>query len=269
MGNEMAEWWVTNWGNVIGIVGIVLTVIGLYLSFKGWKRKRPIYVIRSNNIFSGLEHTIPDVEVKFPGYGSPLKALTVTKVALWNAGTETINRQDVVKDNPLSLRAKSGVVILSVSVLERTMVFNKLECGLNRERTEATITFDFLDHNDGALIQIFHSGTGNDDIELEGTIKGARSIRRRSLSTPPSKKQPSRRLVIPIVLLIWVLLAVLGVMMVNPPKFQPKPDGITLLDSIQIGLLTIVGLLIGVGAAYGLYVTAVPKELSKIHRGDL
>ena len=261
----MAEWWVTNWGNVIGVVGIVLTVIGLCLSFKGWKRKRPTYVIRSNNIFSGLEHTIPDVEVKFPGYGSPVKALTVTKIAFWNAGTETINRHDVVKDNPLSLRAKPGVVILSMSVLERTLPFNKVECGLNRERTEATITFDYLDHNDGGLIQIFHSGTGNDDIQLEGTIKGARSIQRRSLPTPPSKKQVSRRLAIPLVCLIWVLLTVLGYMTINPPQFQSKTGRITLLDTIQIGLLTFLGLFVSVAVAYGLYVTAVPKQLSKIH----
>jgi len=265
----MAECWVTNWGNVIGVVGIVLTVIGLYLSFKGWKRKRPTYVIRSNNIFTGLEHTIPDLEVRFPGYGSPVKALTVTKVAFWNAGTETINRQDVVKDNPLSLRAKSGVVILSVSILERTMTFNKLECGLNRERTEATITFDYLDHNDGALIQIFHSGTGNDDIQLEGTIKGARSIQRRSIGMPPSRKQLPRRLtIIPGVCLIWVLLAVCGYMIINPLQFQPKTGGITLEDGILIGLLTFNGLVVSVGAAYGLYVTAVPKRFSKIHWGN-
>ena len=264
----MVEWWVRNWGNVLGVIGIVLTVIGLYLSFKGWKRKKPTYVIRSNNIFSGLEHTIPDVEVKFPGYGSPVKALTVTKIAFWNAGTETINRQDVVKYNPLSLRAKSGVVILSVSVIERTISFNKLECGFNRERTEATITFDYLDHNEGALIQIFHSGTGNHDIQLEGTIKGARPIQRRSLDTPPSKKQLPRWLAIPIVCLIWLLLAVFGSMLINPPQYHPRTDGITVLDSILIGLLTFLGLLVGVGVAYGLWVTAVPKLLSKIHWGD-
>jgi hypothetical protein len=247
----MTEWWTTNWGDVIGVTGTVMTVIGVYLSSKGWKRKRPRYVILSNNIFCGLEHTVPDVEVKFAGYGSPVKSLTVTKIAFWNAGTETINRQDVVKENPLSLRAKSGVVILSVSVIERTIPFNKLECGLNRERTEATITFDYLDHNEGALIQVFHSGTGNDDIELRGTIKGARRIQRLSLGSPPStsrsKKQLRRWLVIPAVCLIWVLLAVLGFMMTHVPQFHLKADGITLLDrildGILIGLLTLFGLL--------------------------
>jgi hypothetical protein len=32
---EMPEWLAMNWGNVIGVIGIVLTVIGLRLSFKG------------------------------------------------------------------------------------------------------------------------------------------------------------------------------------------------------------------------------------------
>ena len=262
----MAERWVTDWGYVIGVVGIVLSAIGLYVGFKGWKRKRPTYVIRSNNLFSGLEHTIPDVQVNFPGYGLPINALTVTNIALWNAGTETINTQDIVKDNPLSLYAKSGVVILSASVIERTLPFNKLECGLiNSERTRVTITFDYLDHNDGALIQIFHTGMGNDDIQLEGTIKGARSIKRRTLVAPGTKNQLSRWLAIPVVCFFWMVLAVVGYMMVNPPQLQPKPGGITLADGILIGLLAILGLLISGGAAHGLYVTTVPKRLSKIY----
>lgn len=168
-------------------------------------------------------------------------------------------------DNPLSLRAKHGVALLSVSVIERTIPYNKLDTSLNRERTEATITFDYLDHNDGALIQIFHTGSGSDDIQLEGTIKGARSIQRRSLVTPPSLKQLSRWSVLPVVCLTWILLALAGYMMINPPHFQPKAGGITLFDTIQIGLLILLGFLIGVGAAYGLYITSVPKRLSKIH----
>ena len=34
------DWMAANWGSVIGVIGTGLTVLGLYLSFKGWKRKR-------------------------------------------------------------------------------------------------------------------------------------------------------------------------------------------------------------------------------------
>ena len=53
----------------------------------------------------------------------------------------------------------------------------------------------------------------------------------------------------------------------NSPPGARCSSGITLSDSIQIGSLTFIGLLASVGVAYVLYVTAVPKRLSKIHQG--
>jgi hypothetical protein len=82
----MLEWWAANWEKVIAIIGTLAGVIGCYFGLKGWKRKKPTYLIRSNNIYSGLEHAIPDVEVTFRGYGQPIQALTVTKIAFWNNG---------------------------------------------------------------------------------------------------------------------------------------------------------------------------------------
>src|ERR1022692_2014229 len=122
------EWWTNNWGNVAGVVGVILAVLGVYLTVKSWKRKIPTYVIRSNNVFKGLENTIPDVEVKFPGYGQPVTSITITKIGFWNAGTETIKRNEVVKDDPIMIRAKDGVVFLSAVIIEAVNPLNKIEC---------------------------------------------------------------------------------------------------------------------------------------------
>src|SRR6185295_17242605 len=100
----MAGWWAANWEKMAAIIGVLIGVIGIYLAFVGWKRKKLMYAMGSNSIFSGLEHTVPDVEVKFAGYGQPITALTVTKIAIWNAGNETIKKQDVVKDDPIVIR---------------------------------------------------------------------------------------------------------------------------------------------------------------------
>lgn len=53
----MFMWWIENWEKIIAAVGFVVGVIGVYFGLKGWKRKTPCYVIRSNNLFSGLEHS--------------------------------------------------------------------------------------------------------------------------------------------------------------------------------------------------------------------
>src|SRR5258708_12907607 len=119
----MAEWSAANWGNVITAVSLVLAV---YFYFKSKRLKKPKYIIRSNNIFSGLEHTIPDIEVMFSGYGNPINALTVTKIAFWNAGNETINKQDVVKENPIRVRPNDELILLSVIIIQHLDLYNKL-----------------------------------------------------------------------------------------------------------------------------------------------
>src|SRR6476620_2792970 len=100
----MLEWLANHWEKAIAVLGFVSIPIGFYLSLKGWKRKKPTYLVRHNNIFAGLEHTVPDVEVKFAGYGQPIKSLTVSKIGFWNAGTETIRKQDVVKEDPITIK---------------------------------------------------------------------------------------------------------------------------------------------------------------------
>ncbi len=258
----MVEWLIANWGNIVGVVGVVFA---LYFGLKKSKYKKLTYVIRSSNIFTGLEHTIPDVEVRFPGYGLPVNRLTVTKVAFWNAGTETIPSQDVVMENPLFLRAKTGVAILSVRVIDCTNRYNKVDTRLDGQRMGAAITFDYLDQNDGALLQIFHTGLGNDDIQLEGTIKGVRSIQRRPLITPQSTKQLSRGLAVPVLCIFWVLLTVVAYAAISAPHFLAKAGSMTELDITIISGVILLGFLITGGVAYSLYTTAVPKGLSKIH----
>jgi hypothetical protein len=208
----MVAWWTANWEKVIAIVGTLAGVIGVYFGSKGWKRKKPRYIICSNNIFSGLEHTIPDVEVKFPGYGPLVKALTVTKIAFWNAGTDTIKKQDVVKDDPISIQAKAGIVFLSASVSEIVSPLNKIDCKVSPDRSLVTITFEYLDYNQGAIIQVFHTGTSNADITLHGTIMGLSPIRRRITLNSRGPRIPK-----------WVVLLIICIPLHCAPGTGPVP----------------------------------------------
>jgi hypothetical protein len=41
------------------------------------------------------------------------------------------------------------------------------------DKTELKVDFEYLDQNNGAVIEIFHTGTKEDDLELIGKIKGS------------------------------------------------------------------------------------------------
>ncbi len=255
----MAEWWATNWEKVIAVAGALIGVIGLYFGVKGWKRKKPYYLICSNNIFKGLEHTIPDVEVKFPGYGQPVKSLTVTKIAFWNAGNETIKKQDVVKEDQITIRGKDGVVFLSSSIIDVVSPHNKLDCKLNQDRSIVTITFEYLDHNQGGNIQVFHTGVSNADIFMQGTIIGGSPIRRKGRSMTP--QPPLWQVMVPIGVLwfIWVL-AAFGLLPKHDPMPPPQDTSFT-AETFGV-FLAIVSLLY----AIMIYFARIPKPFSNVLR---
>jgi hypothetical protein len=256
----MGEWWAAHWERVITIVGVVLGLLGLigiYFSYKGWKRKKPYYVILSANIFTGIDHMVPNVEVKFPGYGPMIKALTVTKIAFWNAGSDTIKKADIVKGDPLTVRATTGVVFLSAAVVECVNSLNKVDCTVSKDHSEVDITFDYLDQNEGALIQFFHTGAGNADIRLHGTVMGSSPIKRMELTSVPGKNQRQPTL--------WMLMTALvvgwgGWIFLATGLLKPKPqDEVIPFWVLGIGLL-VTTLLWGIALWYW----HIPKPLSKI-----
>jgi hypothetical protein len=253
----MAEWWAQQWQNVLAVAGVLIGLIGIYLGIKGWKRKRLRYLIRSTNIFTGIDHMVPNVEVKFPGYGPMIKALTVTKIVFWNSGSDTIKSGDIVTGDPLIVRATTGIVFLSAAVTDCFNPLNKVECIQSKDRTEVAITFEYLDQNQGAMIQIFHTGAGNADIRLNGTVMGASPMKRVELTDAMAKNQKHRPLWIPSVALGvgwggWLLHAV-G--LIRPePGAQVFPVG-----AFGIGLLLGTFLFVLI-----MWLTHIPKPFSKI-----
>jgi hypothetical protein len=185
----VGEWWAANWFNVVGVVLGLLGIPGLWLGWKSWRMKKPVYVISSNNLFSDLGEKVPDVSVRFTGYGDPIKALTVTKIALWNKGNETITKQDMVKEDPLCIKAAEGVVILSASILQTTTPFNKFDLTVNKDRNRVTVGFEYMDESHGVVIQIFHTGKGSEDLHVQGTFKGINGLVRRVLHPRDSPQE--------------------------------------------------------------------------------
>jgi hypothetical protein len=260
----MVQWFTDNWFAVVSLViAAILACVGLYFGWHGWKRKWLVYHLRGNNIFRGLQHTVPDVEVKFAGYGPTIAALTVSKITFWNAGNETINKSDIVKDDQLRVQVFGDALIMSVRVVGCTSTLNEIECTVTRERTSATITFNYLDHNQGAVIQVFHTGPVTHSVQLRGTIKGVGSISApRSHNRSPSDYTPTPKWFsrttgilnnVIFVMQVWTL--------INWIRFENSVVAWFLLVPVVVLALAFNGL-----NAWLWYMSRVPRDLAKILR---
>jgi hypothetical protein len=158
---------------LIGILGTGIAVITYLVSRK---YKRLWYAVRSFTLVRRERATLPGLQVFFDR--KLVEALTISKIVLWNSGKDTVRSNDFAEKNPLSFRAKKPLEILEAFVIQTT----SSSCAANivrRGNNCFAITFDFFDPRDGVVIQMAHTGTSSQDIDVVGRIVGGREIQRR------------------------------------------------------------------------------------------
>src|SRR3990167_2419551 len=83
---------------ILATIGVILAIV-FYLRSK--REKRPTYQVYNRTLIEGVHTELSDLKVLYKN--EPQKRVTVTKLAFWNAGRETINRVDIVDTDILRI----------------------------------------------------------------------------------------------------------------------------------------------------------------------
>lgn len=173
--------WLQASQGTISFIGVCLAVVfgSLTILFylKSRRIKQPVYAIRSAHLIQNVSERVNRLEVKYAGEIIP--NLTSAKIFFWNQGRETIQGSDVAQADPLRIRVAAGLKILEAKVLGSVNSANR--CDVSNDTSAASLTFDFLDYGEGAVIQVLHTGSHPSDLSVTGTIKGAGKVRERSI----------------------------------------------------------------------------------------
>lgn len=162
---------------VVTVITLPLGIWGLLVTIKGYKVKRPCYMLHSINVITGEKGSFNELTIHWRGHGDHIQNLTVTKIVFWNRGRETINGGDIVDAAPLLVKVREGCVVLDPKIIFAEEK-NAVRIHLAPDKQSVSITFDYLDRMHGFILQIIHTGTSNDDIRLQGEIKGVDSLRK-------------------------------------------------------------------------------------------
>ena len=166
----VADPWFALLSFLIAIIGVITAVFYYY---RGKKVKSPCYAIRSFNIAKDLVSKIESLEMLYDG--KPIKNLTVTKIAFWNAGRDTINREDIPTTEPLIIRINEECKILDAKIHSIKNLANQLSISTSEDQLSSNINFEYLDRGDGGVFQLIHTDINDENIEVHGLIKGAGS----------------------------------------------------------------------------------------------
>lgn len=141
---------------VIAIVWSILLIFLFILPFLGKKAQKLCYSIRS--------FRIPDNSI--PGSN---QNLTLTGIAIWNAGTRRIEKQTSQRDKPegeLIIKIEECEIEGEPVVLDR-IASRELKCEV-KDKSQLILDFvDYLDPNEGVSLQIIHTGCVNSKIEFK------------------------------------------------------------------------------------------------------
>jgi len=151
----------------IAIISVILMVV-FYL--RGKRVRKPTYFIKSNNLVTGFSKKLDKLQLL---YGkTSIENLTVSKIAFWNGGAETIEASNIVEADPLRIEAGDDCDILDAYIIQENNKANKFQIELVNSKL-VKILFDYLEKREGGVIQVIHTGKESTDIKLEGLVKGA------------------------------------------------------------------------------------------------
>jgi hypothetical protein len=160
----------------LNIIFLFLAVISIFLTFvfyyKSLRLKKPVYSSQTNRLINRNLSTLKNIEIKY--IGEIVENLSVTKIAIWNSGKESIKKSDIASTDPLIIVAKKGLLIYDYDIVIQKEV-NNISLLKSNENT-IKLDFEFLDFNDGIVFNIYHSGKESNDIEIKGTVIGANKI---------------------------------------------------------------------------------------------
>jgi hypothetical protein len=154
---------------VVGIVaGAVITALVAW-AFHRWgtPSRRPTYVVTGNRVVAGDPKR--GIEVTFRGERVPVVSRTL--VAVWNDGREPIRQVDVPNSAPLTIHVDGADRILDMTIVAVTRPEIGFHARVEPPR-QVVLSFDHLDHKDGATVEILHTGPNPYRVGLTGDVIG-------------------------------------------------------------------------------------------------
>ena len=161
----------------LNFVFLILAILGIAVAYifyrKSKKEKLPVYYIKNTEIVKDELATINGLSITL--YSQPIQALSLCRVAFWNNGHETIRGDDIADADPLRIELLSTGQVLSsrISFIRR----DANRPVISHKSNSLYLNFDFLDYSDGVIIDIYHSGKGDNALRVAGVIKGAASLK--------------------------------------------------------------------------------------------
>jgi hypothetical protein len=159
-------------GLIVGVIGILIGILtSYYFYLRARERIEPRYFLQHEPLLGSSSGAMKEVSLRFKG--NEVTNLNRCILVIWNKGKRTLLRSAVVDTDKVRVRLPEGCKGLGVGVAKTTRPVIGLTASIDKSETVVTVDFDFLDKDDGGLIEILYQGDPKLKPKLAGTIMGA------------------------------------------------------------------------------------------------
>lgn len=157
------------------ITFIIAIALAVFLYFKAKQKKGLSYYISNNLLIDRSNTENPDqIEIFF--LGTKVDKLYKTLIYIWNSGNQIIKKNELNTKDPFRLEIENNKEILSIKIIKSTRDVIDFNTYSENSVNFHKVNFDYLDPNDGAVIEVLHNGS-IDDLKLKGTVMGISKIK--------------------------------------------------------------------------------------------
>lgn len=179
MRRVIASPWIGLAGLIIAILSIAIAVgVSLALYNAAQTERELVYAVNpilTRVVTAGQSSALEIYHNEQPiGDGN----ITAIQIAIWNNGKESIRQQNILE--AVVIISDPSVPILEVTITKQSRdvigftVDNSPQCLANGT---VPISWQILEHNDGASVQLIYVGADDINFHLEGIIEGIQEVR--------------------------------------------------------------------------------------------
>ena len=160
------------------IVNIASVIAGLIISHIyhriQMRRRELFWSMDTTSLVKGYSSFFEKLKIKYEG--QKIENLTVSEITFWNNGNEIIDRADIAISLSIIPRTVANTQILDVKVIKTSTLGNKFAAQKMPDNPNINLHFDYLDTQQGAVIQVIHTGVSELPLWVVGEVKGVKEI---------------------------------------------------------------------------------------------
>lgn len=158
---------------ILAILAIVSFIYAIVCQHQNKEKKEFSYCLKFNNLIQQKKSDFDKLLITYNG--QMVEDLCVSRFTVWNSGNRTLNSTDIVDSKELTISVSDKCKILDTDLIYCSEETNKFSLKVVDEST-VKLLFEYVDVNDGLVVQIIHTGS-DDDIRIDCKIKGGNQIK--------------------------------------------------------------------------------------------